>query len=372
MFEYYTISDGEQIRFYQLPHKLLEDEIFRGLSSSAKILYSVLRDRVTLSIRNKWVDNAGRVYIIFTHAEIMERIGCANQKATKCIKELQEAGLIESVRRGLGKPNIIYVKNFAVGFINKTPEISELPPENLENAENSLIHDFHDSRTINDMTQEPLTTWHKNHVDHDRSILNNHTNVIYECQSHSHSQRQSQYNNGLLYKDDGDMTLTVTPYHIIKDSENSQKTTQKTTSFDEDEDYDGYKKIIQKNINYEGFRHDPSNTPLVDGLIEAMLDVICTKSPSTVKMGDEVKSRSLVSSIYLKLNYEHISHVVDQYKAQYHQITHKNAYMRKMLYTVYQEIDAHYINQVRADGMIRQHQHHSSAKSAFRQISTDG
>ena len=53
-----------------------------------------------------------------------------------------------------------------------------------------------------------------------------------------------------------------------------------------------------------------------------------------------------------KTEYEHIAHVVDQYKAQHHQITHKGAYMRKMLYTVYQEIDAHYTNQVRADGMV--------------------
>ena len=105
-------------------------------------------------------------------------------------------------------------------------------------------------------------------------------------------------------------------------------------------------------LDYESFTHSRSDISLVDGLIEAMLDVICTESPATIKMGDEIKSRDLVRSVYLKLKYEHIAHVVDQYKAQYHQITHKGAYMRKMLYTVYQEIDAHYTNQVRADGVV--------------------
>ena len=71
-------------------------------------------DRVSLSVKNQWIDKKGRVYIIFTLEEIMEELGCANQKATKLVVELEEkAGLIERKRQGLGKPTLIYVKNFS-------------------------------------------------------------------------------------------------------------------------------------------------------------------------------------------------------------------------------------------------------------------
>ena len=81
----------------------------------AKVLYGLLLDRMGLSVKNNWLDGEGRVYIIFTIADVMETLGCAEQKANKLLNELDCAkgvGLIERVRRGLGKPNVIYVKNF--------------------------------------------------------------------------------------------------------------------------------------------------------------------------------------------------------------------------------------------------------------------
>ena len=83
-----------------------------------------------------------------------------------------------------------------------------------------------------------------------------------------------------------------------------------------------------------------------------MLDVILTETPDTVKIGQEIKKRDVVKSVYLKLNSEHIGHVMDQYKAQHQQIKRKTAYLRTMLYTAYQEIEPHVINQVRFDGMV--------------------
>jgi hypothetical protein len=91
---------------------------------------------------------------------------------------------------------------------------------------------------------------------------------------------------------------------------------------------------------------------MIDALVQIMLDVICTLDPPTVKIGKETKTREIVKSVYLKLNSEHIDHVISQYKAQHHKITRKTEYLQKMLYTVGQEIDAHYTNQVRADGVV--------------------
>ena len=66
-----------------------------------------------LSVKNGWLDEQGRVYIIFPVQEVMDALGCADNKATKLFRELKKFGLIERKRRGLGKPNLIYVKNFA-------------------------------------------------------------------------------------------------------------------------------------------------------------------------------------------------------------------------------------------------------------------
>ena len=75
----------------------------------------MLIDRMELSLKSGWIDGEGRIYIYFTVDEVMERFHCASGKAVRLIAELDSEkgiGLIETVRQGLGKPNIIYVKNF--------------------------------------------------------------------------------------------------------------------------------------------------------------------------------------------------------------------------------------------------------------------
>ena len=92
---------------------IFTDNRFRKISTDGKVLYGLLLDRVFLSQENGWVDEEGRVYIIFSCAGSDGCTGCADNKATKLFRELEKFGLIERKRRGLGKPNLIYVKNFA-------------------------------------------------------------------------------------------------------------------------------------------------------------------------------------------------------------------------------------------------------------------
>ena len=116
--DYYYGNEAEQYRFYRVPKALFTDTRFKGASVEAKVLYGLFLDRMGLSVKNGWLDAEGRVYIIYTVAEVMETLGCAEQKAGKLLNELdcqKGIGLIERVRRGLGKPNVIYVKNFTGG-----------------------------------------------------------------------------------------------------------------------------------------------------------------------------------------------------------------------------------------------------------------
>ena len=113
MFDYFYGQSGEMFSYFRVPKILFQDIRFKELSTDAKTLYGILLDRMGLSVKNGWLDAQGRVYIIFPVQEVMDALGCADNKATKLFRELERCGLVERKRRGLGKPNLIYVKNFA-------------------------------------------------------------------------------------------------------------------------------------------------------------------------------------------------------------------------------------------------------------------
>ena len=116
MYDYFYGQQAELFSFYRVPKVLFTDEKFSTLSSDAKLLYGILLDRMNLSARNGWMDQQGRVYIIFTIEELQAALSCGDKKATKLLGELEEkCGLIERKWQGLGKPNLIYVKNFISG-----------------------------------------------------------------------------------------------------------------------------------------------------------------------------------------------------------------------------------------------------------------
>jgi hypothetical protein len=114
--DYYYGIEAEQFAFYRVPRLLIKDERFRNISSDAKLLYGLMLDRMSLSMKNGWFDDENRAYIIYTIENVMSDLGCGKDKAIKVLAELDSnkgIGLIEKVRRGLGKPDIIYVKNFS-------------------------------------------------------------------------------------------------------------------------------------------------------------------------------------------------------------------------------------------------------------------
>ena len=135
MLDYFYGGQADLFSFYRLPKALFVDPRFRGISAEAKILYGLLLDRMSLSARNDWLDEQGLVYIVFTVEEIMESLACGNKKAVGLLRELEVgAGLIERRRQGLGKPNLIYVKNFIEGNFLKCPNDTSVSVQ-------STVHD---------------------------------------------------------------------------------------------------------------------------------------------------------------------------------------------------------------------------------------
>ena len=336
MFDYFKLGESDQFQFLQLPWLLIKDEQFKKLSDSSKILYSLLLNRTSLSAKNGWVDDNGNIYIIYTIEQIMEDLCCAAEKATKVMKELKDIGLIKSIRRGLGKPNLLYVMNFATDL--------KYNPKPLENSQtfgnrNSGFSEIEilDTGKIENQDFRKSKTSNTNHSNKDFTKIDN----------------ESKSTSDGNAKQKKDMTLTNDNHKNNEEIKKAPVNKQAETLKYNKADYDKYERQIKENISYAHFaQYDRSDIEMIDGLVQIMLDVILTENPSTVKIGKESKSRDIIKSVYLKLNCSHIQHIISQYKDQHHKITYKTAYLRTMLYTVYSEIDAHYTNLVRADGAV--------------------
>ncbi len=114
--DYFYGIQADQFEYFRIPKLLITDKRYKGISSDAKILYGVLLDRMSLSLKNRWIDEQNRVFIIYSIKEICKKLECSKDKAMYVMAELDNVkgiGLIEKTKRGLGLPDIIYVKNFA-------------------------------------------------------------------------------------------------------------------------------------------------------------------------------------------------------------------------------------------------------------------
>ena len=130
-FDYYYGGESEQFAFYRIPRQLVTGSYFKNLSTDAKLLYGLLLDRMSLSMKNGWYDEQGRVYIYYPLDEIQEALCCSHGKAVRLFAELDTGrgiGLIERIRQGQGKPARIYVKQFTTRAV--PPAAPRAPREN--------------------------------------------------------------------------------------------------------------------------------------------------------------------------------------------------------------------------------------------------
>ena len=106
---FYTVKEEEKLRFYQVPKTLFNSLSYKGLSLGAKLMYSILRDRLDISIKNEWEDENGYIYLIYSLKELLDILEIYEKTAIKYKKELVKYGLIIDKRIGQGNPNRIYV-----------------------------------------------------------------------------------------------------------------------------------------------------------------------------------------------------------------------------------------------------------------------
>ena len=314
-FDYFRGMEAEQYSFYRVPKVLFTAECFKSLSCEAKVLYGLMLDRMSLSIKNRWFDEEDRVYIIFTVEEIAELLNCGTQKAVKLMKELdsnQGIGLIEKKRLGLGKPNVIYVKNFLV----KEKISSEQEEKTLENPENTQNSENHNSRNVKTTIQEFPESQFKNSENHNSGMVKTTNQEFPESQfknGENHTSRivkiktqevpKSQSNNTDINKTDFSETDPIQSYQSL--------TADEVYPVEEDvmEKMETYRALIQDNIDYECFL-DKREREEVDELVELMVEILMLPDNRVVRIGGADKPVSVVKSRFLKLTYSHIEYVL--------------------------------------------------------------
>ena len=272
MFEYYYGNQTETFNFVRVPWVLFTHPVFEKLSNDAKILYALLLDRMSLSRQNEWFDENNRVYIIYTVEEAVKTLKCCSEKVSKLFKELDDVngiGLITRKRRGLGKPSIIYVKNFIVdNYPDYTPENNNLDSPNSDDEE-SRIQDSGISEMQN--TENSFSCAVEN-----RSLETDKTDAI--------------KNN--IIKTDISNTENQS-YRSVNDCEREDTTA-----------------IINENIGYDMLTE--SNSSIADMITEIrniMVDVVCGERQ--VVIGGKAVPAETAKSAFLKLTDEHILYVID-------------------------------------------------------------
>ena len=271
MTDYFYGGQADLFSFYRLPKALFVDPRFRGISAEAKILYGLLLDRMGLSTKNGWLDDAGRVYIIFTTEEIMTSLYCADNKATKLMKELEGCGLIERKRRGLGKPNLIYVKNFA-------SDPSEPRDQNREN---------NDSRAVKTATPEPLK---------------------------SRGNKNNQNNTDLSDTD---------PFFSGEDAGMESEGNDSRTR---------YQNYFLNQLNFDSLiTSNPEDEELLREMQELLVDTVCSHRKMIRIAGDD-KPTEVVRGQLMKLNSDHIRFVLMCLKENTTQVRNMRQYLLAALY----------------------------------------
>ena len=132
------INEVENNQFFKFP-KWLFDEPYINLKDRTKLMYMLLWDRLSLSKKNNWYDDDGRVYIYYTIEQLKGELKCSTQSVVIAKKELSDFGLIEEVRQGVNKPNKIYVygllKNRSQDFQNLDEGLLKNRSQDFQNIE---------------------------------------------------------------------------------------------------------------------------------------------------------------------------------------------------------------------------------------------
>ena len=303
---YFYGREADQYSFYKIPKLLFTEEYFKKISVEAKVLYGLMLDRMSLSMKNQWFDTEGRAYIYYSLEDIMDAMGCSNKKAISIMKELDiesGIGLIEKKRQGQGKPTMIYLKQFMIQEAQKC--------NNYISGEKSMISEvknLHVLRCKNVMSRSEEFT----HPE----VKKLHTN-------------KNNINNTELSNTESN--------HIISENDGM--------GFD----VEAYSEIIKENIELDILlERYPYDRELLTGIFDLILETVLCKNKSIIVASSEYPAE-LVRSKFLKLNMFHVEYAMDCMRKNTSKIHNIKKYLLATLFNAPSTISGYYQAEVNHD-----------------------
>ena len=302
-FDYYYGNQAEQFAFYRIPKQLFTNPIFLDVSSDAKVLYGLMLDRMSLSMKNGWKDSDEKVYIYFTLLEIQEFLNCGHNKAVKMLAELDSEkgiGLIKRDKQGMGKPTKIYVMNF-LGIDAEKEEVvddpEDFPKEEVKTSEKGKSRV--PERGIQDFRKKELI---KTDI--------NQTNV-------NETEKKETINQST---------------HPSR-----QKVPEQANS--EIDRWMDYRDIFKKNIEYEYILQ--RGPEMIPEILEIMIETACSKVKSFSINGAQIPAERVRERL-VSLNSMHIEYVLDAMNQNTSKIQNIRAYLLATLYNAPKTINSFY------------------------------
>jgi len=347
----YNIDEYIRNAYRQMPNFLFEGEFSgKNISNDARVLYTLLRDRHELSFKNKWVDDEGYIYLVYSRDSMCQMLGLSKNYVTKIIKELKDFQLIDEKQMGLGKPNRIFLlapavslKSLGNGLNPQTPtgRDSELPREgSLEShAEGANKININNITELKNISSTPILSVlgkeekEKTEERREEKILAQAEKVL---------EQVIEREKGIIadqQKKEG--SRNVDAHH------STQHLTEPSPKYN----YNDVEKFIKSNIEYDNLLGDKAvDTEILEEICRVMVNTICNDfKDGYVSMGNEKVPHAVVKSVFLKLDREQIEYFVESFGQQTEHIGKPVAYIRTALYRNYQTCAHHMTNRVHVD-----------------------
>ena len=318
-FDYFYGNEAEQFTFYRIPKILITSPHFKKISDSAKILYGLMLDRMSLSIRNGWLDDDNRAYIFFTTNDVMEQMCCGTEKATKMLTELDSEkgiGLIERVKQGQGKPAIIYLKKFYE--LEDTARSTKLSEIESQDFQESKVKTFENRKTRLSEIESQDFRKSKN------KTFENRKSGLSEIKSLEFRKSKCNYNN-----------INNTDINYIYPINQDNYNIQNSDTQNEEEWIDRYTKTvdeIKKQIDYD-YLIDYAERDIVDEVVNIMAEVMTVYRPKYKIEGDFIEYNAVVNK-FRQITAQKLEICLLAYSRKIQRIKNPKAYWISTLYNI--------------------------------------
>lgn len=315
----FNVSDVVNSTFYQVP-KFLFTEEFKGLNSDARLLYGMLKDRHELSLKNKWLTDDGDVFLIFTRQEMVKMLGVSERTVTKAMESLKVHGLLEEVRQGLRKPNLIFMYMVEDDYVPLNQRVVD--EETKENSEDQPLDNPVNSKEI----PEPQNLRFKN-----RKNCASRTED-FTVQEPQNLRPINTYNN--------QSSISNTDLSNTDNLSINQENTNHDGLMDK---YNEFETLVKKNINFYDllqvydYRHDE-----ITELLKIIVGILVSDDNELIRINGKPLPSQMVKARMLELRYEHIQYVFDSLDNVTNKIKNIRSYLVTTLYNAPETIGSYY------------------------------